>query len=239
MNTPTFFNTPSNTSGKLRVSEVATMIGDSAFERITQHGASALSMAELLTLAIGGEDATGIANNLMTFYPTLRELNAAGVIDLGRAVYGVGPQVAARIKALMELGRRSVATVNYNQVIKTPAEIAEVMIPLMGALEQEEVWTVNLDARNRIISTGMIYRGSINSANMRTAEIFKVAIRVNAKSIAILHNHPSGDPTPSQEDIFVTKEIVKAGKTLDIELVDHIVIGQGRHVSLKERGLGF
>ena len=109
----------------------------------------------------------------------------------------------------------------------------------MGLLEQEEVHTMLLDTRNRLIASPMIYRGALNACNMRIAEVFREAIRQNAASLIIAHNHPSGDPSPSADDVNVTHELVKAGKMLDIELLDHLVIAQNRHVSLKERGLGF
>jgi hypothetical protein len=109
----------------------------------------------------------------------------------------------------------------------------------MGVLEQEEVRTLALDTRNRVIGAAMIYRGSLNAASMRIAEVFKDAIRLNASAVIVAHNHPSGDPSPSAEDIRVTKQLAAAGKLLDIDLLDHLVIGQNRYVNLKERGLGF
>jgi len=109
----------------------------------------------------------------------------------------------------------------------------------MGALEQEELRVVLLDTRNRLLSIETIYKGSLNSSQVRVGELFKDAIRRNAASIIVVHNHPSGDPTPSPDDIALTRVITQAGKMLDVEVVDHLVIGQGRYVSLKERGLGF
>ena len=109
----------------------------------------------------------------------------------------------------------------------------------MGALDQEELRVLLLDTRNRVLSAITLYRGSLNSSQIRVAEIFKSAIRANSASIIVLHNHPSGDPTPSPEDVAVTRSIVQAGKLLDIDVLDHLVIGHNRWVSLKERGLGF
>ena len=108
----------------------------------------------------------------------------------------------------------------------------------MSSLEQEEVRTLLLDTRNRVICAPMIYRGSLNSCGVRIGEMFKAAIRHNAASVIVAHNHPSTDPTPSAEDVKLTANLVKAGKLLDCEVMDHLVIGK-TWVSLKERGLGF
>jgi DNA repair protein RadC len=109
----------------------------------------------------------------------------------------------------------------------------------MMFLEQEELRVVILDTRNRVLSTPTIYRGSLNTSVIRVGELFRAAIRSNAAAVIIAHNHPSGDPAPSPEDINVTRQLVKAGKLLDIDVLDHIVIGRQKFVSLKERGLGF
>jgi len=109
----------------------------------------------------------------------------------------------------------------------------------MSAKEQEELWVVILDTRNRVVKIEPVYKGSVNSSQVRVGELFKEAIRRNAVSLIVAHNHPSGDPTPSPEDIALTRAVVQAGKLLDIDVLDHLVIGNQRFVSLKERGLGF
>jgi DNA repair protein RadC len=109
----------------------------------------------------------------------------------------------------------------------------------MAGLSQENLWVINLDTRNRMLNIEKLYVGSLNSSMVRVGELFRSAIQRNAASIIVVHNHPSGDPTPSPEDIALTKSIVQAGKLLDIELLDHLVIGQSKFVSMKERGLGF
>ena len=152
----------------------------------------------------------------------------------------MGLAKATQLKSALELGGRvRTEIVGYRPLIKTPAEAAEILLPDMGLLEQEEVRTMLLDSRNRLIASPMIYRGSLNSCNMRVGEVFREAIRQNAANIIVAHNHPSGDPSPSADDIGVTRELVKAGKILGIEILDHLVIAQNQHVSLKERGLGF
>lgn len=109
----------------------------------------------------------------------------------------------------------------------------------MTGLEQECVWVLLLDTKNRIIETVEVYQGALNSASIRSCELWRTATRRNAAAIIVAHNHPSGDPTPSPEDVSVTRRLVESGKILDIPVLDHLVIGHNRHVSLKERGLGF
>lgn len=109
----------------------------------------------------------------------------------------------------------------------------------MSALEQEHLRVLLLDTRNHVLDIVEIYKGSVNSSQVRVGEIFKVAVRRNATALIVVHNHPSGDPTPSPDDVVVTRAMVQAGKLLDVDVLDHLVIGQGRWVSLKERGLGF
>lgn len=109
----------------------------------------------------------------------------------------------------------------------------------MGALEQEHLRVLILDTRNRLVRIAEVYHGSLNSSLIRVGEIFKDAVRANGAAVIVAHNHPSGDPTPSPEDVSVTKAIVDAGRLLDIEVLDHLVIGHGRFVSLKAQNLGF
>ena len=109
----------------------------------------------------------------------------------------------------------------------------------MYNLEKEELWVIILDTRNQVIKLEKLYRGSINSSQVRVVELFTNAIKLNAAGIIVVHNHPSGDPTPSTEDITLTRSIVDAGRILDIDVLDHIIIAGMDHVSLKERGMGF
>lgn len=123
--------------------------------------------------------------------------------------------------------------------ISSPTDAYEFLRVEMEGLEQEQLRTLNLNTKNRILSAPMIYQGSVHTTVIRIGEIFRPAIIVNASGLIVAHNHPSGDPTPSPEDAAITREIVKVGQLLDIDVVDHIVIGRGKFVSLKERGLGF
>ena len=151
---------------------------------------------------------------------------------------GIGEVKAIEIIAALELGKRlALAAPELKPMVKTPADAAQILMIEMGLLEQEEVRTMLLDTRNRVIAIPMIYRGSLNAASMRVGEVFKEAIRNNSASIIVAHNHPSSDPSPSAEDVSVTKALIEAGKLLDIQVVDHLVIAQNRYTSLREREL--
>lgn len=123
--------------------------------------------------------------------------------------------------------------------IKSPADVAALLMVEMGHLDQEELRTVLLDTKNRVQDIVTVYRGSLNTSMIRVGEVFKAAVRWNSAALIVAHNHPSSDPTPSPEDVFVTRQIVEAGKLLDVDVLDHLVVGQGRWVSLRERRLGF
>jgi DNA repair protein RadC len=123
--------------------------------------------------------------------------------------------------------------------VHSPQDAADLVRYEMSALEQEELRVLLLDNRNRVLAVESVYRGSVNSSQVRVGELFKAAIRRNAPALIVAHNHPSGDPTPSPDDVAVTRAIVQAGKLLDVDVLDHLVIAGGKFVSLKERGLGF
>ena len=209
-------------------------------QRILREGPAVCSTAELLQVLIGGPYAETAARQLLAHCNDLRGIAIKSITELAGETRGLGQYKAAQLKACFELGRRLFAqSLELRPLIKTPADAASLLIPEMGLLEQEEVRTILLDTRNRILSTDMIYRGCLNAANMRIGEIFRDAIRHNAASIIVAHNHPSGDPTPSADDVLVTKEIVKAGKLVDIECIDHLIIAGTSYKSLKEASLGF
>jgi DNA repair protein RadC len=122
--------------------------------------------------------------------------------------------------------------------ISSPSDVHGLVAPALESLEHEELWVVLLDTRNRVKKLVRLYVGNVNTNIIRVGEIFSAAIIENAPAVIIVHNHPSGDASPSPEDVAVTRAIIEAGKLLDIDLLDHIVIGRGRYVSLKDRGLG-
>ena len=212
-------------------------------ERLLALGAEALSDTELLAIVfhsgVGKENALRLAQRLLKEFDDLPGLARAEEAEL-MAVKGLGPAKVAQLKAALELGRRlPLKTADERYQIRSPADAANYMMGRMSLLEQEELHVMLLDTKNRIQGTEEVYRGSLNTTQIRVGELFRKAIRTSTNSIIIVHNHPSGDPSPSPDDIAVTKMIADAGKLLDIELLDHLVIGGQRFVSLKERGLGF
>jgi DNA repair protein RadC len=217
--------------------------GERPRERLEHYGAAALSTAELLAiiLRVGTQDENvlRLAQRLLSTYNGIAGLAQAPFSELV-TIKGLGPAKTTQLKAAFELGRRLlVATPQERPTIKSPAEAATLLMGEMGLLEQEHMRAVILDSKNHVIKVHTVYIGSLNSAVVRVGELFREAIRINAAAVIVAHNHPSGDPTPSPEDVHVTRQIVEAGKLLNIDVLDHLVISQGRWVSLKERGLGF
>ncbi len=208
-------------------------------ERVSAR-ANACTIVELLAAILGGPQPIETADALLAhFNGRLSELKCASAHQIAD-VDGIGHQNAARIKAAIELGLRLAHNTEENRpTIHSPADAAAMLQHEMDAFEQEHLRVMLLDTRNRLIDIVEVYQGSLNSAQVRVAELFKSAIQRAAAGIILVHNHPSGDPTPSPDDVVVTREVVLAGKLLDIEALDHLIIGRGRFVSLKERGLGF
>jgi DNA repair protein RadC len=212
-------------------------------ERLKRLGVSALKTQELIAIILRtgtrGENVLNLAERLLRDYGGLGGLARAPYKELTR-VKGVGDTKAIELQAAFELGRRlSTAAPDDKPVIKSPADAANLLSD-MGVMEQEVMRTLLLDTKNRVLMIKTVYAGSVNTTVIRVAELFREAIRQNCAAIIVAHNHPSGDPSPSPEDVAVTRELVQAGKLLDIDVLDHLVIGAGqKFVSLKERGLGF
>ncbi len=153
-------------------------------------------------------------------------------------VQGIGHALSARIVAMLEIAQRMTTPMQRAQ-ITTPADAAMLLMPEMSHLEQEQLRVVLLNTQNYVIKIETLYQGTINGAQVRPCEVFRTAIRHNAKALIVVHNHPSGDPTPSPEDIVLTRQLVERGRVVDVEVLDHLVLGAGRWVSLRERGVGF
>ena len=155
------------------------------------------------------------------------------VTELAR-IRGVGDAKAVKLKAALELGRRLAAlSPDQRPQIASPDDVANLVAIEMAALEQEQLRVVLLDTKHRVLAIRTVYQGSVNQAQVRVAEVFRDAVRQNAVAVVAVHNHPSGDPTPSAADVALTAELARAGQLLDVELLDHLVIGQGRHVSMR------
>jgi DNA repair protein RadC len=212
-------------------------------ERLLRLGPDKLSNAELLAIllrvGVRGASAVELGQTLLGRFRGLAGIHRAPVEELVQEK-GVGPVKAVQIKAAIELGRRLNETAATDQeTISSPEQAAQLVRYQMQASEQEELRVLLLDTRNHLLDNVPIYVGSTNTAQVRPADIFKHAVRKNATAIIVIHNHPSGDPTPSPDDVAVTRELIQAGELMGVKVLDHIVIGQGRHVSMKERGLGF
>ncbi len=212
-------------------------------ERLARCGEKALSTTELLAIilgsGVGGESALAMAGRLLSTYDGLPGLARASFSEL-RAERGLGDAKTAQLKAALELGRRLLlATPEERLIIHSPSDVAQLLMAEMAHLDQEEFRVLYLDTRNRLLGSDMVYVGSLNASHIRVAEIFRDAIKRNCAAVVVAHNHPSGDPSPSHEDVEVTRQLIAAGNLLSIELLDHLIIGQQRFVSLRERGLGF
>ncbi|HOC22046.1 MAG: DNA repair protein RadC [Chloroflexi bacterium] len=212
-------------------------------ERLARVGPQALSSAELLAIilrtGVKGENVVTMASRLLAKYGGLAGLARAELAQLGQE-HGLGPAKASQLLAALELGRRLMAESPEERFqIRAPQDAANLLIPLIGHQEQEHFVVLYLDTRNRVMDREVLYKGSLNTSLVRIAEVFRGAIRRNCAAIIVAHNHPSGDPSPSPEDVALTRRLVEAGKLVEVEVLDHVVIGQGRFVSLRERGLGF
>ncbi len=206
--------------------------------RLRRYGPATLSSAELLTIVLNLRD-FGQAETLLAHYGSLGALSQAPLTELMQQP-GLGPQRAAKLKAAGELGRRLTSGYAERVQICSSATAAQIALAEMADLEQEELRVFILDTKMALLKFHTVYVGSLNTAVVRIAEVFREAIRLNAAALIVVHNHPSGDPTPSAEDVFVTRQLVEAGKLLSIDVLDHLVIGHNqRWVALKERGLGF
>lgn len=211
-------------------------------ERLIADGPGALSTPELLAIllrvGVRGESAVRLAERLLVQVGGLTGLHRAGHADLS-ALRGVGAAKAAQLMAAVELGRR-IARAGHGErpTIRSAADVHALIGYELMAREQEYLLVLVLDTRNRLIRPPLeVYHGSLNTSLIRVGEIFRQAIKDNAAGIIVAHNHPSGDPSPSADDVSVTRAIKDAGALLDIALLDHIVIGRDGYVSLRERGL--
>ncbi len=200
--------------------------------------AETCNLAELLAVIIGGSEQIEIAERMLARFGSIRRLSQAHVNEIGE-IKGVGAATALRLKASLALGRRLLEPEEDRPVIHSPGDAARILMPVLAQREQEYMIVMPLDTRNRMLDVVEVYHGSLNASMVRIGELLRPALQRNAASIVAAHNHPSGDPTPSPEDINLTRSLVQAGKLMDIECLDHLVIGQGRWVSLKEKGLGF
>ncbi len=212
-------------------------------ERLALRGPGGLNAAELIALIWGtgarGMNAVDLAEEALARHDGLTGLARASDTELA-AIPGIGPARAAQLSAAFELGRRLLADWPTGRwTIRAPRDVAERLILQMGRLEREELRVVLLNTKNAVLRVSTVYQGNVSSSLVRVGELYRDAVRLNASGIILVHNHPSGDPTPSPDDLHLTAEALAAGRLLDIELLDHLVIGHDAFVSLRERGVAF
>jgi len=210
-------------------------------ERLAVHGAGALSAAELIGVLWGsgshGKTAVDAAADALRRHEGLVGLARATDVEL-ETVPGVGPVRSAQLSAAFELGRRLVADWPSGRwIVHTPRDVGERLVPQMGYLEREELRVVLLNTRNTVLRLVTVYQGNVSSSLVRVGELFRDAVRLNATGLILVHNHPSGDPTPSPDDLRLTAEALAAGRLLDIQLLDHLIVAGDGFVSLRDRGV--
>jgi DNA repair protein RadC len=209
-------------------------------ERFEQSGPESLSNHELIAILLRTgtkeESVLQLSNRLLTSFEGLRLLKDA-TLDEITAIKGIGKAKAIQVLAAVEIGRR-ISNLAYDDryVIRSPEDCANYVMNDMRFLSQEHFVCLYLNTKNQVLHKKTVFIGSLNASIVHPREVFKEALRRSAASVICLHNHPSGDPTPSREDIEVTKRLVESGKIIGIELLDHLIIGENKFVSLKEKG---
>jgi len=210
-------------------------------ERLFRYGVGALSDAELLAIILGTgnkeETTLQLSQFILSKFETLNKLASASYEELIE-INGIGTAKSSQILASIELGKRiSVAPNGKGDFISCPEDIVNLFMTEMRFLDKECFKAALLNTKNRVLKVVEVSTGSLSSSVVHPRELYKFAIKCSAASIIVVHNHPSGDPSPSKEDICLTQRLSEAGKILGIELLDHLVIGDGSYVSFKEKGL--
>ena len=211
-------------------------------ERLLKFGAEALSSQEVLALVLGrgirGESVLVIAQNLLANFGSLRNIANASITELSK-IKGIGPAKAAQIKASFELGKRleNLSDQPSKEKVKCPEDAIKVIKNKLKGKKKEHFIVISLDTRNHPIDTQTVSIGSLDSSIVHPREVFKEAISSCAASVIFIHNHPSGDPEPSEEDIKLTRRLVEAGTILGIEVLDHIIVCDSEYLSMKTKNL--
>jgi DNA repair protein RadC len=210
-------------------------------ERLHQYGAEVLSNKEILAILLHvgsrGENVLELAERILADAGGIKGLSRLSLHELEQ-IRGIGPAKAAQVKAALELGKRSVCSDPVTRpVINSPEDVADLVMEEMRDLDREHFRIMLLSTRNNVLAICPVSVGSLNSSIVHPRECFKEAIRRNANTIILLHNHPSGDPAPSKEDLDITRRLAEGGKILGIDVLDHVIIGDKKYVSLKEQGI--
>ncbi|MDP3947847.1 MAG: DNA repair protein RadC, partial [bacterium] len=209
-------------------------------ERLRDLGSSALSTAELLAIILrtgsAQQSVLNLAVSLLARHGGLGGLARLSFAELVKE-RGLGEAKAAELKAAFELARRlNALQPEERAVVRSPGDVVALVGGEMALLEQEHLRVLLLNTRNQVLAVAEVYKGNVSSSLVRIGELFREAIRQNAASLILVHNHPSGDPSPSPDDVAMTKDVVQAGNLLGVEVLDHVIIGDRRHVSLKDMG---
>ncbi|HEB12292.1 MAG TPA: JAB domain-containing protein [Actinobacteria bacterium] len=209
-------------------------------ERLAAIGPGKMSDIELLAIVLGtgtrGLNSMRMAQGLLARFKRIGSLGAADFSDVA-SINGIGPAKAAQLLAAVELGKRACVEESDKKIsLTSPAKVAKLLIPKMRDLEEEHFKALILDTKNQLLRVVDVAVGTLNAAIVHPREIFKIAIKANAAGLIVAHNHPSGDTSPSREDITLTRRLAEAGRILGIEFIDHIIIGDGCWLSLKEKG---
>jgi DNA repair protein RadC len=212
-------------------------------ERLQLRGAAGLTSAELVGLLWGsggrGRSSVDVASEAIARFDGLTGLARATGPEL-EGIPGVGEARAAQLQAAFELGRRLLADWPSGRwSIRSPRDVADRLILQMGRLEREELRVVILNTKNVVLRVSTVYQGNVSASLVRVGELFRDAVRLDATGVILVHNHPSGDPTPSPDDLHLTAEALAAGRLLDIDVLDHLVIGHDAYASLRDRGVAF
>lgn len=210
-------------------------------EKLLKYGAESLSDAELLAIIIriGSKERTAVelSQDILHYFGGLRALNYLSIRELTQ-IKGLGPAKAIQLKAVVELSKRLASlSREAREVIKSPQDVAQLLMPELRFLTQEVFKLVLLDIKNQVIAMPMVSKGGLSSSIVHPREVFKEAIKHSSAAIILVHNHPSGIPEPSRDDISITKRLVDSGKIIGIDVLDHIIIGDGIFTSMKEEGI--
>jgi DNA repair protein RadC len=210
-------------------------------EKLARSGVGALGDNELVALVLGtgvrARPALEVAQDVLDLSGGVYGLTQAGIDDLLR-VSGVGRSRAARLMAAVELGRRAISQVAGERVrFGRPSDIGRYLLPLYGGHREERFGIVMLDSKLRLIRSETLSVGILDASIVHPREVFRTAMLASASAIALFHNHPSGDPAPSEDDIFITTRLVAAGELMGINVVDHVILGAGRWYSFHDAGM--
>jgi DNA repair protein RadC len=211
-------------------------------ERLSKLGSEALSSQEILALILGrgikGESVIVTAQKLLSKFGNLKNLASASIEELTQ-IKGIGPAKAAQIKATFELGKRLENSSSEAEkiTVKSPEDVIKTARNQLKGKKKEHFLVLCLDTRNHLIKTSIVSIGSLDCSIVHPREVFKDAISSSAASVIFIHNHPSGDPTPSEDDIKMTKRLIEAGEIIGIEVLDHIIICDSEHLSMKAKNL--